>query len=384
MNFRHISFYGVVAWAALSVSMLTACSGGDAHDADHDDHDHEHEEAEGHHAGEINLSEDQIKEIGLTTEEVAPGSFTSVMKVGGEVQSLQGDEQTVVATMAGVVRFADRSITEGTAVSASQTIATISAKGLQDGDQMAKARAAFESAQRELQRAEQLIADKVISQKDYEQARLNYETARATYQSGPTGQGVSAGQSGYVKQLLVNQGDFVAVGQPIAVISQNKRLQLRALVPESRYNQLQGVSSANFRMAYDSQTLHRLSDLNGRLLSAGRAADASGYVPVTFEFDNVGNILPGSYAEVYLLTSPREGVISVANSALTEEQGLYFVYVQIQPDAFLKRQVTLGATNGERTEVTSGLAVGEKVVTRGAVNVKLASASGSIPEAHHH
>jgi multidrug efflux pump subunit AcrA (membrane-fusion protein) len=74
----------------------------------------------------------------------------------------------------------------------------------------------------------------------------------------------------------------------------------------------------------------------------------------------------------------------VANSALTEEQGLYFVYVQIQPDAFLKRQVTLGATNGERTEVTSGLAVGEKVVTRGAVNVKLASASGSIPEAHHH
>jgi RND family efflux transporter MFP subunit len=363
--------------------MLTACSGGDAHDADHDDHDHEHEEAEGHHAGEINLSEDQIKEIGLTTEEVAPGSFTSVMKVGGEVQSLQGDEQTVVATMAGVVRFADRSITEGTAVSASQTIATISAKGLQDGDQMAKARAAFESAQRELQRAEQLIADKVISQKDYEQARLNYETARATYQSGPTGQGVSAGQSGYVKQLLVNQGDFVAVGQPIAVISQNKRLQLRALVPESRYNQLQGVSSANFRMAYDSQTLHRLSDLNGRLLSAGRAADASGYVPVTFEFDNVGNILPGSYAEVYLLTSPREGVISVANSALTEEQGLYFVYVQIEPDAFLKRQVTLGATNGERTEVTSGLAAGEKVVTRGAVNVKLASASGSIPEGCH-
>ena len=368
--------------ASLCLSMTVSCSSHD--EADHDDHDHEAEAAEEHHAGEIVLTEAQIAEIELTTETVSPGDFTSVLKVGGEVQSSAGDEQTVVATMAGVVHFADKSITEGTSVGSGQTIATISAKGLQDGDQVAKARAAYESAERELKRAEQLIADKVISQRDYEQAKLNYETARATYQSGATGGSVSAGISGFVKQLLVSQGDFVAVGQPIAVISQNRRLQLRAQVPQSRYQQLQGVSSANFRMAYDGETLHRLSDLNGRLVSAGRSVDNSGYVPVTFEFDNVGNILAGSYAEVYLLTSPRSGVITVANTALTEEQGLYFVYVQIEPDAFVKRQVTLGTTNGERTEVTSGLTAGESVVTRGAVNVKLASASGAIPHSHEH
>jgi multidrug efflux pump subunit AcrA (membrane-fusion protein) len=103
-----------------------------------------------------------------------------------------------------------------------------------------------------------------------------------------------------------------------------------------------------------------------------------------FEFDNVGDVIPGSYAEVYLKTTPREGVLTLPVSALTEEQGLYFVYVKTEPDAYVKRSVKPGQSDGERVEIVSGIAPGDEVVTQGAVNVKLASGSGEIPHGHQH
>ena len=64
----------------------------------------------------------------------------------------------------------------------------------------------------------------------------------------------------------------------------------------------------------------------------------------------------------------------------------YHVYVQVKGEkgAFMKREVTLGQDNGERVEIVSGLKAGEQVVARGAYQVKLASASGIIPEGHNH
>ena len=46
-------------------------------------------------------------------------------------------------------------------------------------------------------------------------------------------------------------------------------------------------------------------------------------------------------------------------------------------------EVKLGESNGIRTEIVSGLKPGDNVVTKGAYNVKLASASNIIP-AHTH
>ena len=60
-----------------------------------------------------------------------------------------------------------------------------------------------------------------------------------------------------------------------------------------------------------------------------------------------------------------------------------FVYVQTDPTCYERREVTIGETDGERVEITSGLRGGEKVVTRGATQVRLAGASTSIP-AHTH
>ena len=78
-------------------------------------------------------------------------------------------------------------------------------------------------------------------------------------------------------------------------------------------------------------------------------------------------------------------MISIPETALTEEQGAYFVYVNIHDDEYRKQEVKIGETDGIRREILKGLNVGDVVVTRGAVQVKLASVKGTIPgHTHNH
>lgn len=159
---------------------------------------------------------------------------------------------------------------------------------------------------------------------------------------------------------------------------------MRADVSENYFNELGKIRNANFVVSYNNKA-YRLADLNGRLLSFGKAADeTSFYIPVTFEFDNIGDFIPGSYVEVYLLATPQNNVISIPVSALTEEQGIYFVYLQIGEEEFLKREIAIGESDGKNVRVLSGLSTGDKVVIKGAYQVKLASNSSVLPEGHSH
>ena len=387
----------ILAMSMFAVLLLCSC-GGHNHNHDHageeaSHNEAEHAEEEGHrhdHAGEIAFTKEQAKAAGLAIETVTPSTFHTVIRTSGQIVAPQGDEQTVVATASGVLTYSRGSIAEGMAVKAGEAIASVSAKHLQDGDPAVNARAAFETAEREYQRAERLVADKIISAKEYEQAKLNYETARNAYHaqaSSMTSRGIAIapGMGGYIKQLLVAPGEYVTVGQPIAVVTRDRRLQLKAFVPESEYGNLRTISSANFVSPSDKNVVHSLASLNGKLVSYGHSlSDNGAFVPAVFEFDNVGNILPGSYVEVFLIGAERPNTITIPLPAITEEQGLHFVYVQEHDEDYVKRQVTLGDSDGSRRVVISGLKAGEKVVVKGAYNVKLASMSTEIPHGHSH
>ena len=368
----------------------------DGHDHaehNHTDHNHaEHDHGHGEHAhGEgIAFTRAQAEAAGLQVETIEEVPFYGVIKTAGHIQAPMGGEAVVVAASAGVLYYTDPSLVEGKAVDKEQTLAGISAKKLQDGDPLIKARLAYETALAEYERAKRLVDDKIISAKEFEQVCLRYETAKTTYEGqaqGMTANGASVivPMAGYIKQLFVENGAYVEVGQPIAVVTQARRLQLRAEVSEQYYTQLSKVSAAHFRPSYTDH-LYKTDEMNGRLVAYGRAAveGTSHYLPVTFEFDNVGDILPGTYAEVYLLTTPEEGVVSVPISALTEEQGLYYVYVQVCAEEYMKRAVHPGRRNGERVEILHGLQHGERVVTQGAYQVKLASVTTAIPHGHTH
>lgn len=393
--------------------LLGACGNHEGHNHEHDGHDHEAEghnhqeeaahghedheheghnheaEAESHagHSDEIILSKEKAAAAGVKAEVVQPGTFYNVITTSGHILAAQGDETVVTANVAGIVSF-DRPVTEGMQVSKNGTLFTLVSEHLQDGDPVKRARIAYETAKEELERAEKLVGQKIVSQKDFNSIKERFENARIAYEAlapnaGQEGVAIKAPIGGYLKSCLVKEGDYVSVGQPVASITQNRKLYLRADVSERYYGVLSTIRSANFKPSYSEETFS-LKELDGRLLSYGKATDdAAYYIPVTFEFANRGNIVPGAFAEVYLLSDERQNVISLPVSAITEEQGLNFVYIQLDETCYKKQEVTLGCTDGNRVEITSGLKGGESVVTQGAIHVKLASASNAIP-AHSH
>lgn len=378
---KHYIFMG-----ALAACMLGSCGG-------HEGHGHEAEgeakEAHAAHADEIVLTPEKAQAAGVQVEEVQPAAFRSVIPTSGQVLAAQGDEATVVAAVSGVVNFT-RSLIEGTQVSAGMALLTVSSQHIQEGDPVKRARIAYETAKSEYERAAKLVDKQIVSQKDFNQLKENYENARIAYEAlspSKDGKGVAVKSpiGGYVKSCLVKEGDYVTVGQPLLTVTQTRRLQLKAEVSERYYAGLKSIVSANFTTTYDDK-VYRLDDLKGRLLSYGKSSgDASYYIPVTFEFDNRGDVIPGSFVEVYLLSEGRQGVIGLPVSAITEEQGLNFVYLQVDAECYKKQEVKLGMNDGCRVEVLSGLKGGEKVVTVGAMHVKLAAAGNTIPgHTHNH
>lgn len=377
--------------------------GTEAHDHDHEGHDHENEghsatkECEGHnhgseaseseHSDEIILPKAKAEAAGVKVSTIEPGTFEQVIKTSGQVLAAQGDESVAVATVAGVVSFHGK-VTEGMSVGKGSTLLTISSSNIADGDPVQRARIAYEISKKEYERMKALVKNKIVSDKDFAQAEQNYENARISYEAlakGNTkgGQAISSPIGGYVKNILVKEGDYVTIGQPLVSVTQNRRLFLRAEVSEKYYPYLRTIGSANFKTPYDNK-VYALKELSGRLLSFGKSAgDNSFYVPVTFEFDNKGDIIPGSFVEVYLLSTPMENVISLPRTALTEEQGLFFVYLQLDEEGYKKQEVTLGADNGQSVQILTGVKAGDPVVINGAYQVKLASASNAIP-AHSH
>ena len=60
-------------------------------------------------------------------------------------------------------------------------------------------------------------------------------------------------------------------------------------------------------------------------------------------------------------------------SAITEEQGEHYLYVQVTGESYTKRAVSIGNNDGQNLEITSGLNSGERVITKGVMLVKAAS-----------
>ena len=361
----------------------------DGHDHAHEDHDHDHDH-DGDHDGEIIISLDQAQQIGLETEVVQPGTFTSVIKVAGNIQSSPGDEQMVVASTSGLLQLSNPSLSVGSAINKGQSIARIQPSNFQEGDPTKRAKNEYLAAKAELERAESLIKGQIISQKEYESIQLRYQNAKNIYdtQVGQTssggGVGVTSPLTGFLKQQLVSHGEYVNMGQPIALIAQNKSLQLRAEVPEKYFHSLNTIQTANFKTSYNDEVF-QLANLDGRVLSFGRSTSGGNpYIPITFQFNNVGAVIPGSFAEVYLLTSPLEDVITIPVSALTEQQGLYYVYLQEGEEVYKRHEVTIGHNDGERVLIKNGLTAGDQIVTKGVYQVKIAALDGMVPEGHTH
>jgi cobalt-zinc-cadmium efflux system membrane fusion protein len=112
---------------------------------------------------------------------------------------------------------------------------------------------------------------------------------------------------------------------------------------------------------------------------------AAGSVEAVFALPNPGNKLrPGMRAELSLIASKRDGVLSVPRESLQGDRSNRFVFIKDYEleNTFVRTPVTVGEISGDRVEITAGLFPGDEVVTRGAYALSFAGkGSASLKEA---
>lgn len=339
---------------------------------------------------DISYLKEQAWKVEFANTPVIKETMFDVVKATGEIISAPGDEVTIASKSNGIVKFVGNNNITGSAVRAGQTMFTVTGGEIAfENVDAAKqsARADLTATKAEYERANELIKDKLITQGEFQQAKLRYEQAQITLNN--LGRNYSGGKSlsstinGFIKNIMVSEGQYVSAGQPLATVTKNQRLILKADVSLKDADKISSIQEANFTIIQNKQS-YSTKDLNGKLLSVGKTtAGNSPFIPVHFQIDSKPGMLPGSFAEVFLKTTPINDALAIPVSALVEEQGIFYVYVQTEGESFQKRELKLGANDGQKVQVLSGVAEGERVVTKGGYQIKLSQASGALP-AHGH
>lgn len=385
--------------AALCIMAVAGCNNSNANDelAHHHHHHHHHHSEEAHHnhshgheghdhgnGDEIILKPEQAKLMGVKVQTIKPGQFNSVIKVSGEIEESATGAAVASAPTSGIVHFA-AGIVPGKQVSAGAVIATVKSTGMTGGDPNAVARAAVQAAQKEVDRLKPLHEHGIVSTAEYNAALAALNSAKAAYSPSASSGHIIAPVSGIITDLEAKQGQFVDAGAPVACISGAENLTLRADLPQRHYSEIASISGAKIKVPYSAQTID-VTDLGGKRISSNATPRANGgYIPVYFSVPNAGaSLLPGTAVEVFLEGAPRQNVITVPVSALSEQQGNFYVYIRLDAEGYIKSPVKLGESNGINVEILSGVHAGDVVVTEGATTVHLAESSGAIPEGHNH
>ncbi|MBF6627459.1 MAG: efflux RND transporter periplasmic adaptor subunit [Proteiniphilum sp.] len=358
-------------------------------------------EEEGHHAAEeavpaggnaVLFTKEQSWKVGFATEEVKAALFGETIRTVAQVEPSQSDEKVVVAKAGGLVLFTGREIVPGTVVQTGQSLFSMVDGGLADNNmdvRYAGAVTEYNRAKAEYDRKKELAKERIVSERElleseaaYRQAEAVYTNLRKNLSSGGS-QVIRSPMTGFVKQLFVRNGEFAEAGQALLVVSQNRDLLIRAELQPRYFHQLGSITTANIKVMHSDQT-YSLEDLKGRVISYGKSAGLDNpLIPVVFQVENNEGLLPGSFVEMFIKLQGSNEAITVPDEALIEEMGAYFLYVQVTPELFEKRAVRIGHSDGLRTEIVEGLSAGERVVSRGAIMVKLSQSTGQL-DAHGH
>jgi RND family efflux transporter MFP subunit len=250
-----------------------------------------------------------------------------------------------------------------------------------------EAEAAGSRAEREYDRAVKLSESGLITRQGMDDARTQKEATAARIAAAKA-QVVAAREDvshaatriakalirspfdGVVAERLVNVGDLVGEMQKVVFrLVDNRLLELTAAVPSSEMSALRTGQPLVFSTdAFPGREFHgKVTWINPSVNPGDRS------VRVIAEVPNVPEVLKGGlFVKGRILTGGRKGVVMVPRSALfTWDPGARKGDVFILDNGAARlRPVTTGAVQGEAVEIPSGLSQGEKVITRGAFNLK--------------
>jgi RND family efflux transporter MFP subunit len=245
------------------------------------------------------------------------------------------------------------------------------------------AKAAFELAESEFARIRSLLDQKVVSQSEYDQRRAQMEAARQLYEVAKNGAAqqyqslqaararvvlarkaladtvVRAPFTGLVAERLVSVGDYVTRGMKVAVVVRINPLRAQLTVPEQFISAVAVGQPIAFEVdAYPGRQFAATIRYVSPTLQADRRA-----LTVEAAVPNPNNELkPGLFATAKVQQSKPTPAILVPATAVRASAGASRVYV-VKGDYVEERVVTVGQSVDQSVEVTSGLAVGERVAT---------------------
>ncbi len=364
------------------------------HTHEHDqDQTHEHSNNSGSHDHLNKNSDDhdhaEKDEHEYVVEKIHPDSFHEVLRTSGEIMHLPKNKANLVAPVSGIVKFADNSVLPGKSVKKNKILLRISGESVAEDNLLVKyqkSKNTFLQAKGDFERAQKLKKEQLISEKEYLQYKTAYLNAKSDFETMKTHVDKNSGVvksniPGYLKDVLVEEGDHVKAGQKLAYIVNNNRLMLKAEVSQRYAARLDEFSSANFETP--DGKLYNTTELNGDLMSTGKSTtNESFYLPVYFSIDNTRGLVPGSFVHIFLIGEQKHDVLALPKDAFIEEQGNFFVYVE-KDNELQKTSVTIGAEDGKKILVKSGIKAGDRVVTHGAFQVKMEQTASSLP-AHGH
>jgi multidrug efflux system membrane fusion protein len=239
--------------------------------------------------------------------------------------------------------------------------------------------AARDQARSQARRYQELLDKNFISKEAYAQIRTNAETAEATANASRAALEnarlnleyctISSPLDGYVGKVLLQAGNLVKANDvaSLVIINQVKPIYVNFAVPE------QSLPEVRKRMADGPLSVDVLPPdpsaprVGGTLIFVDNAVDPStGTIRLRAQFDNVEAALwPGQFVNVSVRLYEQADAITIPSSAVqTGPEGQY-VYV-VGPDSLADiRKVVVQRADGEITVIASGLAKGERVVTRG-------------------
>lgn len=115
----------------------------------------------------------------------------------------------------------------------------------------------------------------------------------------------------------------------------------------------------------------------GRLVNVGKVVDPqTRTVSVIYELpNNDGLFRVGMFVEVHIETRKAVDAVAIPEEAVVLDNGRPLVYVMLGGETFQRREVELGIRDNGWAEVLAGVRDGERVATRGAYAIKLASLS---------
>ena len=349
---------------------------------------HEEEEAEDPNA--ISFLKEQQWKIEYAIELIEERPIQQAIPSVAVLELPSSGQVLLPAPASGIVRFAQSGnpIEVGSETSEGQILFTIEPDASWQAG-LGKLSEDYQLAQAELERVRSLQAQKAVSDKRVLEAEIRLQTLKAALErlggeaalDDPSKLRAIAKSpfAGIASAIYVKPGQRVEAGEALALVVNPSKLILEAQVIPTRLDSANAIVDARFRPAGSSR-FYRVSELEGQLLSQTPLADSkSGVAVVRFLIDNEdGKFIAGSKASAHILTGVTGASgVAIPVAAIHEEEGIPIIYVQTEGETVEKRYPRLGLSDGGYVHAQTGAEAGERVVTKGATFIRLATLSTS-------